>query len=127
MTIVAAAIIRKNGKVLICQRGEGGSCALLWEFPGGKLEVGESLESCLVRECKEELDIDIFVKDVFAKTIYQYPDSKIAFTFFNAEFINGEIELNVHKNYKWVLPRELANYRFCPADIEILYKLTGGV
>jgi 8-oxo-dGTP diphosphatase len=123
MTTVTAAIIRKNEKVLICQRKAGGNCSFLWEFPGGKLEVNETLEECLIRECKEELDIDIAVKDVFAKTSYQFPDQEIAFTFFNAELVSGTIILNVHNDYKWVLPKELSNYDFCPADVEILEKL----
>lgn len=125
MTMVAAAIIRKKGKVLICQRGEGGNCAFLWEFPGGKLEVGETLEDCLIRECKEELDIDIVVKDVFAKTTYQYPDREIYFTFFNVDFMKSEIKLNVHKGYKWVMPSELKDYDFCPADVGVINKLAG--
>lgn len=125
MTMVAAAIIRKNGKVLICQRGEGGNCAFLWEFPGGKLEVGESLENCLIRECKEELEIDVVVKDVFATTTYRYPDREIDFTFFEAEAFDDEIKLNVHKDYKWVMPNELRNYNFCPADVEIIKRLVG--
>ena len=64
------------------------------------------------------------MKDVLAETTYQYPDSQIAFTFFNAELIGGRIKLNVHKAYKWVLPIELKNYEFCPADVEILSKLS---
>jgi len=123
MTMVTAAIIRKRGEILICQRDASGDCAFLWEFPGGKLEEGETLENCLIRECKEELEIDIVVKDVFAKTTYQYPDREIVFTFFDAELISDKIKLNVHEDYKWVLPRELNNYNFCPADVEIVNSL----
>jgi mutator protein MutT len=123
MIQVAAAIIRKNGKVLICQRGAGGSTAFLWEFPGGKLEEGETLEQCLIRECKEELEIDIKVNDVFGKSEYEYADGKIAFTFFSADFTGGIIKVNVHKDIKWVLPNELKDYQFCPADVEIVESL----
>lgn len=125
MTEVAAAIIRNNGKILICQRGEGGNCAFLWEFPGGKIEAGESLENCLVRECKEELEINILIKNIFSKTTYQYPDREIAFTFFEAEIFDSEIKLNVHKDYNWVVPSELKNYNFCPADVEVIKRLVG--
>ena len=60
---VAAAIIRNaDGRILICRRGQGGSCAFLWEFPGGKQEQGENMEECLVRECREELGIEIAVR-----------------------------------------------------------------
>jgi len=124
MIQVAAAIIRKNNKILICQRGAGGNCAFLWEFPGGKLESSETLEQCVIRECKEELNINIKIKDIFLRTVYQYPDRDIAFTFFNAEFIAGKIRMNVHKDFKWTAPSELKNFNFCPADIQIVKNLT---
>lgn len=124
MTQVAAAIIRKDGKFLICQRGAGGNCAFLWEFPGGKLEPDETLEECLIRECKEELEIEISVKGIFAETTYKYPEREIAFTFFEAEIIGGELKMNVHNDMQWVLPSELKNYKFCSADVEIMEKLS---
>lgn len=123
MTQVAAAIIQKGKKILICQRGAGGSTAFLWEFPGGKLEPDETLEECLVRECKEELEIDIKVGKIFAETEYEYPDRRIAFTFFEAEITGGKIKANVHKDIKWVITAELMDYEFCPADIGIIKRL----
>jgi len=124
MTQVAAAIIQKDDKFLICQRGTGGNCAFLWEFPGGKLEPHESLKECLIRECKEELEIDISVKGIFAETTYKYPEREIAFTFFDTAIIGGKLKMNVHNDIQWVLPRELKNYEFCPADVEIVEKLS---
>lgn len=123
MTKVAAAIIRKKDKLLICQRGPGGSTAFLWEFPGGKVEANETLEECLVRECKEELEIDIKVGKVFAETEFKYPDRSIAFTFFEAKLIGGRTRANVHKDVKWVTAAELVDYDFCPADLEIIQRL----
>lgn len=123
MTQVAAAIIRKDNKILICQRGAGGSTAFLWEFPGGKLEHGETPEECVIRECKEELEIDIKLGKIFAKTEYEYPDRRIAFTFFEAEITDGKIKASVHKDIKWVTNVELMDYKFCPADIEIIKRL----
>lgn len=123
MIHVAAAIIHQNNRILICQRGAGGNCAFLWEFPGGKLEEDETLEECIIRECKEELDIDIEVKDIYAETTYEYPDKVIAFTFFNAEITNGEIKMDVHEEIKWVMQSELINYEFCPADVGIVKNL----
>lgn len=123
MIQVAAAIIQKNDKILICQRNAGGNFAFLWEFPGGKLELNETFEQCVIRECKEELDIDIKIKDIFANMIYSYTDKDITFTFFNTEFIGGEIKMNVHKDIKWVLRSELKNYKFCPADENIVNSL----
>lgn len=123
MIHVAAAIIHQNNRILICQRGAGGNCAFLWEFPGGKLEEDETLEECIIRECKEELDINIEVKDIYAETTYEYPDKVIAFTFFNAEITNGEIKMDVHEEIKWVMQSELINYEFCPADVGIVKNL----
>lgn len=114
-----AAIINCKGKVLICRRGAGGNCAFLWEFPGGKLEPGESKEECLIRECEEELGIRIVVGNIFAETTYQYPNQEIAFTFFYAEIAEGELTPKVHQQVRWVAPNELPQYDFCPADIEI--------
>ena len=85
---------------------------LLWEFPGGKLEEGETLEECLVRECREELEVDIRIVSKYAETEYEYPNRRIAFTFFNAEIANGKINANVHNDVKWVRLDELEEYRF---------------
>lgn len=123
MTQVAAAIIRKEGKILICQRGAGGSCAFLWEFPGGKLEPDETLEACVTRECKEELEIDILVRHIYEQTTYQYPEREIAFTFFEAKIAAGQLKMNVHNDMRWVLPSELENFEFCPADVEMIKKI----
>lgn len=115
MVHVSTAIIYQNNKFLICQRAEGGSCPLLWEFPGGKLEAGETLEDCVVRECNEELDIEIRPLTIYQQMIYQYPEKEIYFTFFVAEIVSGEIKKNVHKKVQWVTPSELEQYEFCPA------------
>ena len=78
MILVSAAIIRNTaGEILICQRGAGGSCAFLWEFPGGKQEAGETAADCLVRECREELGIEIDIVALLEQTSYTYPDNKI--------------------------------------------------
>lgn len=77
MILVSAAIIRNTaGEILICQRGAGGSCAFLWEFPGGKQEAGETAADCLVRECREELGIEIDIVALLEQTSYTYPDNK---------------------------------------------------
>jgi len=123
MLNVIAAIIKQNNQFLICQRGAGGSCAYLWEFPGGKLESGESKEECLIRECEEELGIEIKAEGVFAQTLYQYPDGEIAFTFIRARIISGELTPRVHPQVRWVTPEELPDYAFCPADVEVIRML----
>lgn len=124
MIQVAAAIIEKNGKLLICRRGPGGSCAYLWEFPGGKLEPGETPAACAVRECREELGIAIRLKGLYETTSYRYPEREVALTFFRAEIADGTPARNVHSAIKWVLPGELTAYEFCPADVEMIKKLS---
>lgn len=120
---VAAAMIWKEGKLLICQRGAGGSCAFLWEFPGGKVECGETALDCVIRECKEELDIIIDVKKMIAQFDYDYPDKQISFTFFDAEILSGTVQKQVHGEIRWVSPEELDSKSFCPADIEIVEQI----
>ena len=122
---VAAAIIRRRGKILICKRGEGGSCARLWEFPGGKMEAGEDPAQAAARECAEELGITVRVGELLWRTEHTYPDSEVELFFFAAELAAGEPEARVHEEIVWARPAELAGYAFCPADgplIDILAK-----
>ena len=123
MKQVTAAIIKDNGRYLICQRGAEDECGLLWEFPGGKLEEGESLEECIIREIKEELELDIRVLDIFTTNVYHFDSKEIFFTVFNAEIIGGIMKLNVHNDAKWVTLEEMLLYEFMPADIGFVEKL----
>lgn len=97
MVEVAAAIIQKEGRILICRRGEGGSCAHLWEFPGGKREAGETLQACVVRECLEELGLKIRITGRFGQVTHQYPDREVSLSFFLAECICGSLHTFVHE------------------------------
>ncbi|MCM1566681.1 MAG: (deoxy)nucleoside triphosphate pyrophosphohydrolase [Dehalobacter sp. 4CP] len=123
ITQVTAAILRQDGKILICQRDNSGSCPLLWEFPGGKLEEGESLAECLVRECREELGVTIQVEEVFAETRHTYGDKEMSFTFFEGRIVEGELQRKVHRDIRWVRAEELGQYAFCPADVEVAERL----
>ena len=123
MKEVTAAIIRDGDKILICQRSADDECALLWEFPGGKREIGESLEECLIREIREELELDIKFLGEFAKTTYRFNGNEIHFTVYNAEVIGGMLKLNVHNAVEWVMVGELNWYDFMPADIEFVEKI----
>ena len=123
MTHVAAAILEREGRLLICKRGAGGSTAHLWEFPGGKLEPGETPEECVVRECREELDAEIRPLAVYETTSWRYPDREIAFTFFRAALVSGEPRRIVHDEIRWVAPCELPDYPFCPADRALVERL----
>lgn len=123
MTDVVTALIWRNDKFLICLRPPDKPNPLRWEFVGGKVEKGESLEEALKRECREELDIEIKVNDVFAETDHVYPDITIHLTLFNAELSDGEPKLNVHVDMKWISPEDIPNFNFCPADKDILDKI----
>ena len=118
MTEVVAALIWDNGKFMICQRPATKSCALLWEFVGGKVEPGETKEQALIRECKEELDIAPFI-DV----VHEYPDITVHLTLFNSIIADGVPKLLEHNDIKWITPAEIPNYNFCPADKEILERI----
>lgn len=123
--VAAAIIFNKKYELLICQRNAGGSCSNLWEFPGGKQEIGETLEECCVRECKEELDIDIKILSLYERTSYAYPEYEIKFTFYLAELVSDEknIQMNVHQNIIWAAVNRLNEYEFCPADVELIKRI----
>lgn len=120
---VTAAILRQDDKILICRRKDNGSCPLLWEFPGGKQENGETLAECLIRECREELGVTVNVGKVFAETKYTYGEKEMFFTFFDCRIIGGDLRRTVHQDIRWVRADELAGYAFCPADVEVAEKL----
>lgn len=111
MRKVTAAIIRRNGEILICRRAEG-SCAHLWEFPGGKTEPGETPFECLTRELREELNIEIKPLREYFRSVY----GELSFVFIEAEIISGEPQLSVHEEMRWVSPEELTAFEWCPAD-----------
>lgn len=123
MVQVVAALIRDGDKFLIGQRPAHKKRGLLWEFVGGKTEPGETKEEALARECKEELDIEVKVNDVFIEVIHEYPDINVCLTLFNAEIVSGEIKLLEHVAIKWITRDEIDDYDFCPADVDILAKI----
>lgn len=123
MTEVVAALIWDEDKFMICQRPAHKSCALLWEFVGGKVEQGETKEQALIRECQEELDVTLSVGDEFIDVVHQYPDIKVHLTLFNATIADGVPQKLEHNDIKWITPAEIPNYDFCPADAEILKKI----
>lgn len=123
MTEVSAAIIRQQGKILICRRGPGGSCGMLWEFPGGKRDDPESPEACLIRELGEELGIKTKIISLFDEYEYAYPNQTIYFRFYATEIMEGIPEARVHPEITWVIPEEFAQYQFCPADERAVRKL----
>ena len=123
MTEVVAALIWNKEQFLICQRPANKARGLLWEFVGGKVELLETRQQALVRECKEELDITISVGDVFMDVTHQYPDITVHLTLFHAQIADGTPKLLEHNDIKWIAVSEIDGYNFCPADVEILKRL----
>lgn len=123
MTEVVAALIFREGKFLICKRPEGKARAHLWEFVGGKVEKGETPEAALKRECREELGVDVLVKEKFMEVTHDYPDMTVHLTLYFAELVSGEIRLLEHEDARWISPSEMGNFDFCPADEDILREI----
>lgn len=114
---VVAAIIQKENKILATKRGYG-EFINMWEFPGGKIEPGETKKQALVREIKEELNIEISV-DKFALDIeYQYPNFYLFMSCFMCSIKEGSIELLEHNDGKWITKEELNILNWLPADID---------
>ena len=123
MVEVVAALIWDNNKFMICQRPENKARGLLWEFVGGKVELNETKEQALIRECQEELDITLEVGKVFLNVVHEYPDITVHLTLFNAVISEGEPKLLEHNDLRWITPKEIPQYDFCPADEEILERI----
>ena len=123
MVEVVAALIWDNDKFMICQRPAHKARALLWEFVGGKVEPGETMEQALIRECREELAITLSVGDVFMDVVHEYPDITVHLTLFHATIADGIPQKLEHNDIQWITPDEIAQYDFCPADVEILERI----
>jgi 8-oxo-dGTP diphosphatase len=126
--VVAALIWEKTSgpscKFLICQRPENKSRPLLWEFPGGKVEAGETKEQALIRECREELAVTLDVGDLYMEVLHDYPDISVRLTLYNAFILEGTPLKLEHHDIRWITVAEIPAYRFCPADISILEQLS---
>jgi 8-oxo-dGTP diphosphatase len=124
MIKVTAAVIENNGRILVCRRREGERFGGFWEFPGGKTETGESPEDGLVREIREELNLEIEVGERIDSIPYHDPPEGIVLTAFHARLRRpGEFVLREHADARWIFPRDLDGFSFAPADrpfVEIL-------
>ena len=114
---VVAAIIQKENKILATKRGYG-EFINMWEFPGGKIESGETKEQALVREIKEELNIEISVYKFAIDIEYQYPNFYLFMSCFMCSIKEGSIELLEHNDGKWITKEELNTLNWLPADID---------
>ena len=125
ITQVVAALIWDGERFMICQRPAHKARGLLYEFVGGKVEPGETLQQALIRECREELAVTVAVGDVFMEVLHEYPDITVQLILFHATIAEGIPQKLEHVDIRWILPAEIPNYDFCPADEEILKKLQG--
>lgn len=119
---VVAAIIIKDGRVFATQRGYG-EFKDGWEFPGGKIEPGESRKEALVREIKEELDADIRVGSLLETVEYDYPAFHLSMHCFFCELISEDIVLKEHEDARWLSEEELGTVDWLPADIGLIDKI----
>ncbi len=114
---VVAALLCRGEKFLICRRPTHKARAGLYEFPGGKVELGEKPQQALQRECAEELAINAVIGDVVADVCHPYPDVTIHLTLYRAEIPSGEPCSLEHDDLRWITAAELDSFPFCPADI----------
>ena len=118
---VAAAIIKKDDKILIASR-KNGEFKGMFEFPGGKVEPGETSKEALIREIQEELDVNIKIDEFFMNVNYQYPTFVLDMDCFICSLVDEQIKLNVHDTIRWISLDE-QNINWIPADIQIIEKL----
>ena len=119
MVLVTAAIIQRDGCVLLGRRSSRSQLNGAWEFPGGKVEEGETPEQCLVRELKEELGITAKIIEPFLETHHRYDHGSFRILSFRTEWVSGELDPQVHDRVEWVWLRDMWKYPLLPADVPI--------
>lgn len=118
---VVGAVIRDGDRVLLAQRPEGKAQAGLWEFPGGKIEPGETPEEALARECREELALEIENPSVLRSVLHRYPERTIRLILLACSVRPGSVPVpQEHQRVAWVAPERLPAMDLCPADRELL-------
>lgn len=120
MIPVTCAIIFKEGKILVAQRSASMKQALKWEFPGGKIETHETAEQCLLREIKEELNIEIEIIQQLDPHVYDYGSFSIQLMPFICKYLFGDVVLAEHIDYQWLLKEQLPALDWAPADVAVV-------
>ena len=123
---VVAAVIKDGDKIFATERGYGDFKGG-WEFPGGKIEAGETPQEALKREIKEELDVDIEVHDLIDTVEYDYPKFHLSMDCFWCEIIKGELVLKEHQAARWLTKENINDVEWLPADIELVKKIISEV
>ena len=127
MKRVVAALIWREGKILICQRTRHQPMPLKWEFPGGKIEEGEQPRDALRRELDEELGIAAEIGDEVARIRHEYPSgNSVELRFFDVRSYAGEVENRIFREILWAIPADLPKYDFLEADLTLVRDLAGG-
>jgi 8-oxo-dGTP diphosphatase len=117
---VVCAVIKKDGRFLALRRKPGEKREGFWEFPGGKMEVGETPEYSLIREIREELGIGILPGKALRPVRHEYDDLAIILMPYICEWIDGSISLSVHDGYRWLTMEETVHMDWCEADADVL-------
>jgi len=127
MKHVVAALIEKDGKLLVCQRTRHQTMPLKWEFPGGKIEDGEQPSDALRRELEEEIGIVATIGDEVARIRHEYPNrSMVELRFFVVREYEGEVENRIFRDIQWAAPTDLPKYDFLEADLTLVRDLAAG-
>jgi 8-oxo-dGTP diphosphatase len=127
MITVAAGILQQDGQILICQRKHTGAFPLQWEFPGGKVEVGEEARACVKRELQEELAIEADIGAEVSAFEYTYPNGfQVSLVFFRVSGYTGKMANQAFEQIRWVDPMELPNYDFLEADRALVARIARG-
>ena len=123
LVVVAAVFKNKKGEIFCARRKDEGELALKWEFPGGKIEKGETPEDALKREIKEELDTDIKVEDFITTVKHKYNSFYLTLHAYYAKIINGDLVLSEHTDSKWLSKENLKELDWAAADVPVIEKL----
>ena len=120
---VSAGLVFRDGKLLITQRHANAHLGGMWEFPGGKRECDETFEACLVRELKEELAIDVRIRDLIDTVEHAYPEKSVLLKFFRCDWLAHEPQALGCPAFAWVGREDLSRYEFPAADARLLQLL----
>lgn len=123
--VVAAAVLEREGKILAARRKKGAHLEGRWEFPGGKLEPGESPQECLVRELEEEVGVPVNPREILEVVYHRYPEKSVLLLFYRCALASGEPRALDCEAILWVPRAELTSLDWAPADVPFVRRLAG--